>query len=135
MDIFSRYCGGVEGTTRTDNVGVEQGLHATPRKRAFENSFKNLAAIQRSDQKLYTFSAGTLVASVVRPERTSSAWSRDSTLLQGKEPPETPLKIWAQYNGRIKSYRPFQLVLWSRRWYDPNGHRRHGVAILCYSKE
>jgi hypothetical protein len=115
MDIFSRYCGGVEGTTRTDNVGVEQGLHATPRKRAFENSFKNLAAIQRSDQKLYTFSAGTVVASVGRPERTSSAWCSDSMLLQGIQPTETPLKFWARYNGWIKSEDLF------RRYYGRVG--------------
>jgi len=45
MDRFSRYCVGVGGTTRTDIVGVEQGFHATPRKRASGNSFKNLGAI------------------------------------------------------------------------------------------
>jgi hypothetical protein len=56
-------------------------------------------------------------------------------LRQGKKPTETPLKFWALSNGRIKSYCPFQTVLWSRRWYDPNGHRQHGVGIPCYSKE
>jgi hypothetical protein len=135
MDLFNRYYGGVGGTTRTDIVGVEQGFNATPRKRASENSFKNLGAIQRSNEKLSTFLAGTVVASVVRPERTSSAWCSDSMLLQEIKPREAPLKFWERYNGRIKSYCPFQLVLWSRRWYDPNEHRRRGVAILCYSKE
>jgi hypothetical protein len=52
MDLFSWYCGGVGSTTRTDIVDVEQGFHATPRKRASGNAFKNLGAIQRSDQKL-----------------------------------------------------------------------------------
>ena len=66
-------------------------------------------------ENLWIFSAGTVVASVVQPEQTSSAWSRDSTLLQGKQPTETPLKIWVRSNGRIKTYGPFQLVLWSRR--------------------
>jgi hypothetical protein len=92
-------------------------------------------AIQWSDQKLWTFSFGTKVASVIRPELTSSAWSRDSTLLQGKQPTETPLKIWARSNYQIKSYEPFQQVLLSRRWYDPNGHRRRGVRSPRYSKE
>ena len=93
MDRFNRYCVGVGGTTRTNIVDVEQGFHATPRKRAYRNSSKNLNAIHRSDQKLWTFSAGTLDAAVVRPERTSSAWSTDSTLFQGKQPMETPLKL------------------------------------------
>ena len=71
------------------------------------------------DQKLWTFSAGTAVGSAVRPERTSSVWSRDSTILQGKQPTKTPLKFWARFIGRIKSYRPFEPVLWSRRWDAP----------------
>jgi len=75
------------------------------------------------------------VASVVRPERTSSAWSRESMLLQGIQPTETPLKIWVRSHGQIKSYGPFQPVLQSRRWYDPNGHRQRGIAIPCNSKE
>jgi hypothetical protein len=48
-------------------VNVE-GFHATPTKTAYENSFKNLGAIQRSDQKLWTFSTGTMVALVVCPK-------------------------------------------------------------------
>jgi len=50
---------------------------------------------------------GTVVALAVQPERTSSMWSRDSLLLQENQPTETPLKILARSNGRIKSYRPF----------------------------
>jgi len=53
------------------------------------------------------------------PQRTSSAWRSDSMLLQGKQLMETPLKFWAWYNSRIKSYRPFEAVLWSCRWYAP----------------
>jgi hypothetical protein len=56
-------------------------------------------------------------------------------LLHGKQPTETPLKILARSNGRIKSYGPFEPVLWSRRWYDPNGQHQRGVGIPCYSKE
>jgi len=56
-------------------------------------------------------------------------------LLHGKQPTETPQKIWAQYDGWIKSYGPFQPVFWRSRWYDPNGHRQRGVGIPCYSEE
>jgi hypothetical protein len=64
-DLFSRYCSRVGGTTRTDIVGVEKGYHATPRKTAYGKSSKTLSAIQQSDQKLWTFSAVTMVASEV----------------------------------------------------------------------
>jgi len=103
----------------TNIVGMQKRFHATPRKTAYEKSSKTLSAIQRSDQNLWTFLACTVVASVVRPERISSAWSRDSMLLQGKQLTETPLKIWARSNGRIKSHELFQPVLWSCWWYDP----------------
>ena len=63
------------------------------KERAYGNSSKTLSVIQRSDQKSWTFSAGTLDSAVVQLERISSPWSRDSTLLQGKQPTETPLKI------------------------------------------
>jgi hypothetical protein len=135
MDLLNRYCSRVGGTTRTDIVGVQKGFHATPRKTAYGKSSKTLSAIQLTDQKLWTFSAGTMVASEVRPERKSSAWSRDSPQLQGKQPTDTPLNIWERFNGRIKSDGSFQLVLWSREWYNPNVHRRCGVGIPRYSKE
>jgi hypothetical protein len=93
MDPFSRSYSRVSGTTRTDIVGVESGVHATTRKTAYGNSSKNLSAIQRSDQKLWTFSAGTTVEAMVWPERTSSMWSSDSWLLQGKQPMGSPLKL------------------------------------------
>ena len=83
-----------------------------------------MGAIQQSDHKLWTFSASILDESVVGPERTSLAWSRKSMLLQGKQPMETPLKICARSNGRIKSYGPIEPVLLSRRWYDLNGPER-----------
>jgi hypothetical protein len=56
-------------------------------------------------------------------------------LLQGKQPTETPLKIWASSHGQIKSYEPFKPALCARWWYDPNGQRQRGVGIPCYSKE
>ena len=40
-------------------------------------------------------------------------------LLQGIQPTKTPLKIWVRSHGQIKSYGPFQLVHWPRRWYAP----------------
>jgi len=55
MELFRRHCGPVYGTTRTNIVGVEYGVHATPRKTAYGNSSKKLGAIQRLDQKLRTF--------------------------------------------------------------------------------
>jgi hypothetical protein len=52
MDLFSRYCSRVGGTTRTDIVGVDLGINATPRKTAYGNSSKTLGAIPRSNKKL-----------------------------------------------------------------------------------
>jgi hypothetical protein len=52
MNLFSRYCCRVGGTTRTDIVGVEYGVHATPRKTTYGNSSKTLGTIQRLDQTL-----------------------------------------------------------------------------------
>jgi hypothetical protein len=34
-------------------------------------------------------------------------------LLQGKHLPETLVKIWARSNDQIKSYGPFELLVWS----------------------
>jgi len=56
-------------------------------------------------------------------------------LVKGKQPTKTPPKICARSNGSIKSYGPSEPVLWSSQWYDPNGHRRRGVGIPCYSME
>jgi hypothetical protein len=38
--------------------------------------------------------------------------SSDFITIQGKQPPETPEKIWEQSNGRIKSYGSFESLLW-----------------------
>jgi len=46
-------------------------------------------------------------------------------VLQGKRLPETPVKNYGRSNGRIKSYGPFEPVLWSRATIPPT----HGVAI------
>ena len=42
--------------------------------------------------------------------------------------------ILERSNGRIYSYGPFDLVLWSGRWYGPTGQRRRrGKPIPRYS--
>jgi hypothetical protein len=54
-------------------------------------------------------------------------------LLQGKQHPETLLKIWARSNGRIKNSGPSESVLWSGATRPPP----HRVAIshLLYEKQ
>ena len=47
---------------------------------------------------------------LVRPDLLSL--SSDFITIQGKQPPETPEKIWEQSNGRIKSYGSFESLLW-----------------------
>ena len=54
-----------------------------------ETHEKNFRVMQRSDLYLWTFWAGTLVRSVELPDRTSSEWSTESTLLHVKQSPET----------------------------------------------
>jgi len=80
---------------------------ATKRKKASRNSCKNLSTIQRSDKKLRRFWAVT----VVWHDETCSSPSSDSMLQQGKQPPETTVKIWARSNDQIKHYSPFELLL------------------------
>ena len=60
----------------------DSALHRV--KQCPETPEKNFRAIQRSDLLLWTFSGGTLVASVEFPDRTSSEWTSDSSLLQVK---------------------------------------------------
>jgi hypothetical protein len=81
----------------------------TIRKMASRNSWKNSGVIQRSDQKFMHFWAVTLVWHY----ETCSSPSSDSMLPHGKQLPETTVKIWERSNGRIKSYNPFELLLWS----------------------
>jgi len=71
---------------------------STPRKTPSGNSSKNLSLIQRSIQKLWPFRTGTLV-SRRPPQRVAIPH-----LLQGKQRPETLLKIWARSNGQIKKF-------------------------------
>jgi hypothetical protein len=55
------------GNAPMDIVDVQYLFHATLRKTANRISSKNLSKIQRSDQKLWTFSADTVVVSMVHP--------------------------------------------------------------------
>jgi hypothetical protein len=105
---------------------------ATLRKRAFENCCKNLSTIQRRDQKLWTFWPGTLVWMVVWPDETPSASSSDILSTVGKIPLQTPVKIWAWSNGRIKSYGPLEPVLWFGRLSGPTRRRRRLIGISLW---
>jgi hypothetical protein len=82
---------------------------STTRNTVSENSYKNLSAIQRSDQKLWPFRTGTLVWRV----ENSTSPSSDSTSTPRKTVSINSSKIWGRSNGRIKSYCPFEPVLWS----------------------
>jgi len=63
-------------------------------------------AIQRSDQKLLPFSTVIPVWSDKTPIHRVGIPS----VIQGKRPPETSVKLSWRSNGRIKSYGPFQLL-------------------------
>jgi hypothetical protein len=119
---FSQYFGLVGGTTRTSRDSTQlqekQPMETTLKIRGWWVGSQVIDLLSRYSSRV-----------VGMPKQTSSACSSDSMLLQGKQPTETRLKLWVRSNGRIKSYGPFQQVLWSRRWYDPNGHRRRGVGI------
>jgi len=84
-------------------------------KTASGNYCKTLSGIQRSDQKLWPFSAVIPVWS----DKTSYSLSRHSIRNTRKRPPETTVKLWARSNGRIKSYGPFQLLFRSRATRPP----------------
>ena len=88
----------------------EYRFRATPCKTASGNSWKNIRAILRSDLKLWTFWAGTLVVSFERPDLTLSAWRTDFTLHHVKSLWKHPKKNLERSNGLIYSYGPFKAV-------------------------
>jgi len=94
---------------------------STPRKPASGNSCKNLMAIKRSDQKLWPFRTGSLVWS----DETSASPTSDSTSTPRKPASENSCKNLMAINSRIKSYGPFEPVLWSGATRVP----LHRVAI------
>ena len=63
---------------------------STPRKTASENSYKNLSAIQRSDQKLCPFQLLFWSGANRHPLYQVAI----PYLVQGKRPQKTPVKIW-----------------------------------------
>jgi len=85
--------------------------------------------IQRSDQKLWPFRTGTLVSS----DDTSASSSSDSTSTTRKTASRNSCKIWGRSNGRIKSYGPFEPVLWSRATIPP--HHRVAIPHLLLGKQ
>jgi hypothetical protein len=72
---------------------------ATTTKMAYRNSCKNPGVIHRSDQNLRRIWAIMLV----RLDETSSYRVAIPFLPQGKQLPETTVKIWARSHGRIKT--------------------------------
>ena len=94
-----------------------------------ETHEKRFRVIQRSDLHLWTFSASTLVRSVELPNRTSSEWSNDSTLLDVKQPPETHEKHFRAMQRSDLYLWTFEPVPLSSRWNSPTGHRRSGIPI------
>jgi hypothetical protein len=72
---------------------------ATTRKMAYTNSCKNSGVIHRSDKTLRRFWAVMLI----RLDETSSYRVAIPFLPQGKQLPETTVKIWARSHGQIKT--------------------------------
>jgi hypothetical protein len=56
---------------------------------------------------------------------------------QGNKPLETPIKIWARSNGRIKSYEPLEPVLLSCSWCGLTRcwHCRVAILVRCQGKQ
>jgi len=117
---------------------------STPRKTASGNSCKILREIQWSDQKLWPFRTGTLVAgddSSASPSSDSTSTPRKTTSGNSckilREIQRSDQKLWpfrtrtlvagedTSSSPSIKSYSPFERVLWSRATIPP----LHRVAI------
>jgi hypothetical protein len=85
-------------STSRDSIG-------TTRKMASRNYCKTLSAIQRSDQMLSPFSP--VIPAWLHKASSSTNWDSIDTT---RKTAETSVKLWARSNGRIKCYRPFQLL-------------------------
>jgi hypothetical protein len=103
MALLSRYSSSPDQTSSS----LSSHSIAIPMKLASGNPFKSLSTIQRSGQKLLPFWADTQV----RPTRHPRHRVAIPQLPQAKHPLETPVRIWARSNCRIKSYDPFELIL------------------------
>jgi hypothetical protein len=92
-----------------DLISPSSDSTTTPRKMTYDNSYKNLSAVQRSDQKLWPFLAVIIVWRVL----TSSSWSSGSMPTKWKRSFENSWKIGAWSNDQIKSFGPFEPLFWS----------------------
>jgi len=101
---------------------------STPRKPVSGNSCKILREIQRSDQKLWRFRTGTLVAG----DDTCASPSSDSRSTPRKTGSGNSCKILREIHDRIKSYGPFERVLWS--WATIPPHHRVAIPYLLLEK-
>jgi len=95
IDLLSRNSGRGGGTPQRTSSAWRSDSMQLQGKQPTETPLKIWVRTNSRIKTYGPFSAGNAVVSVVRPERTSSAWSWESTLLQGKQPLKTPLKIWA----------------------------------------
>jgi hypothetical protein len=100
----------------------------SPRKTASGKYCKTFMAIQRSDQKWCPFQL------LFRSGATTPPIHRVGILsvMQGKRPPKTTVKLWARSNGRIKSYGPIQLLFWSGATRPPI--QRLGIPWVIQGK-
>jgi len=89
------------------DILITQRFHSLPNKNSLWKPYKNLSAIPRSDKKLWHFSADTLVWSTRHPRHRVGI----PYIPHGNQPLETPVKILAWSNGRIKCYGPFESIL------------------------
>jgi len=88
------------------DILVTQWFYSLPNENSLWKPCKNLSAIPRSDKKLWPFSADTVVWSTSHPRHRVGI----PYLPHGKQPLETPVKIQAWSNGRIKCYDPFEPI-------------------------
>ena len=78
MDLLIGYSDRVGGTVRPKIVVVQYRFHATPCKTAFVNSWKKFETDPTVGSIVMDLLIGTLIVSVVRPDRTSSSCDTDS---------------------------------------------------------
>jgi hypothetical protein len=103
MAFFSCY----SGLASQDLLLNEYEVHSSPKKQASRNYCKYWSAIQRSDQKLWPFSA---VIPVWR-HKTSSSTSRDSIGSPRKRASGNYCKYWSAIQRLDQKLWPFSAVI------------------------
>jgi hypothetical protein len=106
---------------RRDLRLIEYRFHVCSKENGVRKLFYNFEGDPWSDQKLESFRTGTLVWS----SETSALPSSDSTSIPRKPASRNSCKNLMAINGRIKSYGPFEPVL----WYGATRPPLHRVAI------